>query len=58
VSRRAKQPNDARYSAGNDLSGFIDDDMIFKARAEIDELKAGLKRFSDDANPLPPKDRS
>jgi len=38
----------ARYTTDkHDLSGLISADMITKARAEIAELKARLKRFSD-----------
>jgi uncharacterized protein (UPF0332 family) len=40
----------ARYTAGeDDLSELIHPDMIAKARAEIDQLKARLKRFGDEA---------
>ncbi len=38
----------ARYTSDkHDLSGLISADMIANARAEIAELKARLKRFSD-----------
>ena len=38
----ARYTNDKR-----DLSGLITTDMIGKARAEINELKTNLKRYSD-----------
>jgi hypothetical protein len=40
--------NSARYTAGGDLSGLVDADMITKARAEIMQLRDRLKRFSAD----------
>ena len=47
-NRLSRDRESARYAAGNDLSGLISSDMIAKARAEVDELKDRLKRFSNE----------
>jgi hypothetical protein len=47
-NKLSKDRESARYTTGKELSGLIDSDMITKARAEIDELRARLKRFSGD----------
>jgi uncharacterized protein (UPF0332 family) len=48
-NRLSRHRETARYTSKDDLSGLINSDMILKARAEIAELKARLKRFGDEA---------
>jgi uncharacterized protein (UPF0332 family) len=47
-NRLSRDRDAARYTAGNDLSRLISSNMIAKARAEVEELKERLKRFSNE----------